>query len=131
MKKYFFLKPLTLTEEERELVQAICNLQLQAITEGIIDHPNAVDILVYENLNDLPSDSIIPLTWVAIYAFDWVKDNPEQFFKLDEDYMCIFKHILYNCFEEPEYQPTVKSLSRKLRVIDTERDETINLLFKN
>lgn len=131
MSKTPFIKTLFLTPEEKELIQEVCTLELEAVMEGIIDSENRIDVMVYENLNELPQDSIIPETWKIIYAFDWVKNNPSNLHLLGEDYLSIFKHIMFSFFIEPEYQTTLRSVARKLLVIDRNLDTTTNLLFQN
>lgn len=131
MRKFPFIKNLILTQNEKSLVSEICKLELEAVTEGITDPPNKGDIAVYEHIHELPQDSIIPLTWRIVYAFDFVKDNPEQLLMLEEDYLSIFKHILFYFEDDPEYDTEVRSLLRKLNILEKQTDPELNYLFQN
>lgn len=120
MNNTFFNNIPKFKHREEEVIRRVCEIEIDSLENGIIGEK--IEIQVYENLNDLPPDSVISETYKLLYVFYHLRDNPKALLTLDEKHLSLFKHILFTMIPEHNYQLEIKQLRRKFNTLTRTED---------
>lgn len=113
---------LQLTIAQKKVIREICEIEIDSLTEMLEDGPDDESTLLLQQTGSTIEEYNAKIKTMRDQFFE-IQKNPEDLFKLDEDNISLFRHILFNleeADEKPEdcitikYPQAIKNLWSKL-----------------
>lgn len=112
-----------LNKVEQKLIRKVATLQLESY-RAILTGDTSEDILMYCIENEIAMQDLRDSVERDKLQFEHLITHPYNFPSLCEEHISIFKHILYNNFEQPKY---IKCRKRISHILDLLEAHPINL----
>lgn len=111
-------KSVGLTNNEKRVIRKIAGVQIKNLND-IISKNCTEDITLWALIEQIEEEELFEQINMTLDLYKNVQGNPQLFFSLPENDLCISRHILANFIEPRKYRKGITKIWKKLILMDT------------